>query len=664
MAKTIVRAEESFKINNVGEAAGVSDSILPMSPWVEIQFRTNIISDEVNLRKATPSEKNEWTTVSFRKAAEGYTPPMKSGDESSLQFDNFFDNITLEDNGGVVKCNMQLFDKDLERLENIVIKSLIATKGGNDVAARALSDVPAKSILEFMPNPSSNINFRLRFGYSDPGGDQVFRPALASSPEWKSRTSSDKSGSMYAKSPWLYFMMMGMTFNLQPKGLIANIEGISMSNSYLDKTKIIKRFALMKGTPQKLFTKIAENIYKSTGGRVQIVDGILSGNTSDSMVGKPVISEGDPQVGINVDYGTPSDLPIQWSVLPKEGSDAFPDSLSEDDKKDLEDSAKWLNISLSLGGEPRYEIDENGERTSKIINEFMSLKELLNDFVSKVPSILRNKDTNKYITDAEKVKEILDNENNTYDPTVFEPIPYTYSINEQTWDLGDTASSTGGSSSSGAQTDTVVVIRFFYRRLDNTKQGFVRSYDYMNSPKTLISGFNVKNKLDFIQLNQSIIVKGNDLDVMLSAPSGETDDSTGSSAANVTENFKDQLQSDQFTLVNRIVENNGDSGKDAVANKVIQNMNEGIFYGNIEILGDPFYLFDANLQPYQYYIKINVYRNYNEYSQSTSNNRILNQSYLSGYYLIKKITHTLGISGFKTTLDVQRYPTTGIEDLS
>ncbi|RLD64512.1 MAG: hypothetical protein DRJ01_00330 [Bacteroidetes bacterium] len=651
MAKPIFKAEKSFHVS-AGELS--TYGILPMSPWVEIQFRTNITAtEEVNLSKAKPSDTNEWTTVTFRKPNSNYVPPTKSGDTSSLKFDNFFENLTLEDNGGVVKCSMQLFDKDLERLENIVIKSVIATKGGNDLATKRLDKVPAKSILEFMPNPSNNINFRVRFGYSDPvESDRIKRPALMSSPEWKDRTKKGHHGNIYLKSPWIYFMMMGLNFNLTKKGLVANVEGISISNSFLDKTKIIKRFALMKGTPQFLFKRIAEQMYLATGGRVQVVDTSLAGSTGN-IVGEPVIPEGSANVGINVDYGEPSDLPIQWAVEPKEGEDTFPENLSDKDRKDLEESSKWLNISLSLGGEPRYEIDENGVRTSNIINEFMSLKELLNDFISKVPAILRNKENNTYITDAEKVKEIIDNKNNKYDPTVFEPIPYTYSINEQTWDV-----------EKGAKTDTVVVIRFFYRRLDNTKQGFVRSYDYMNSPRSIITNFNVKNKLDFIQLNQSIIVKGNEVDVLLSAPAESAAENEGSAPANVSETFYDQLNSNNFTLVNKVVENTGDSNANIIANKVIQNMNQGIFYGNVEILGDPFYLFDATLQPFQYYIRLNVYRNYNEYNTSISNQKILNPSYLTGYYLIKKITHTLGSNGFKTTLDVQRYPTTGIEDLS
>ncbi len=641
--RPIVRAENIFKIN-ANNSNLEAKGLLPMTPWVEIQFRTNIVSNI----KDTPTKKNEWTTVSFRAPdADTYKPPINTGDSSSLKFDNYFENITLEDNGGVVKCNMTLFDKDLDRLENIIIKSVMATKGGNEIIMNKLQNATPKAILEFMPNPTSNINFRVRFGYSDANNSpNIFTPTLKTSSDWQERTSIKKIDSLYLKSPWMYFMMMDTQFNLTQKGLSVNVSGISMSNSFFDKTKIIKRFALMKGTPKKLFNSISEQLFYATRGRVQVVDAVATGSTNK--VGVPIIPEGEKSPMSGIKYGEPSDIPVQWAVTPKEGSDTQPDSLSDIDKKDLEESSKWLNISISLGGEPRYERDDDGKSTGRIINEYMSVKDLLNDFVNKVPPILRNKNTNKYVTDPEEIKKITSVEKNDYDTTIYEPISYTYSINEQT-----------NEKSSGADTDTIVVIRFFYRRLDNTKQEYIRSYDYRQSPSSIITAFSVKNSLDFIQLNQSVIVKGKDLDVYLSTPTKEIDGNEGSTPADVSELYKQQLENDNFTLVNRIVENNGDSSGNLLASKVVNNMNQGIFYGNIEILGDPYYLFDSVLQPYQYYIKLNIYRNYNEYNNKKTG--ILNQSYLTGYYLIKKITHKLDISGFRTTLDVQRYPTTGIE---
>ena len=648
MAKKEVRAEDTFRINatNIGRD---DINILPMTPSVEIQFKTNVAVREDD---ETPTVNNEWTTVSLREASNAYSPPTKQEAESSLKFDNYFENLTLEDSGGVVKCNMSLYDKDLERLENIIIKSIIATKGGNEVSKRKINEAPAKAILEFMPNTTTNINFRLRFGYSENvDSTRVFRPALTSSPEWRTRTEKEKANVIYLKSPWLYFMMMGLTFNLTNKGVVAQINGMSMSNTYLDKTKIIKRFALMEGNPQKLLTQIAEQIYIATAGRIQIIKAVSPG-TSDVKTEPIVPSESSIKVpGEDIDYGEPSDLPIQWSVEPKDGEDTLPDNLTDEQKSDLKKSAESLIISVPLGGEPNFERDDDGRQTGKIINEFMSLRDLLRSFVSKVPPMLRNKKTNEYINDGERIKQIMNNKDGEEDPTNYEQIPYTFSVNEQTRDK-----------KTNAETDTIVLVRFFYRRLDKTKQCFVKSYDYRQAPKTLVTGFNVKNKFDFIQLNQSIIVKGGDLDVMISAPpNNSASENDGSVPSNVTDYFHEQLNSDQFTLVNKIVENTEGSNSNTIASQVIKNMNEGIFFGDIEILGDPFYLFDSVVQPYQYFIKVNVYRNFNEYSNS--NDKILKKSYLSGYYLVKKITHNLSRSGFRTTLSIEKYPTTGINKL-
>jgi hypothetical protein len=645
--KPIIKAEEFFRINSTIKV-DEDKAIIPSTPYVEIQFRASMSSETegTSLSSENSIETNEWVTVSTRIPSSTYTPPVDQNiSKSSLKFDNYFENLELEDSGGVVKCNLSLYDKDLERLENIIIKSVISTKGGNDIVKRKIDEVPPKAILEFMPNPSSNINFRLRFGYSEASeSERIFRPALMSNKDWKERTKEKNKDVIYLKSPWMYFMMMGLTFDLTNKGVVAKINGMSMSNTYLDKTKIIKRFALMQGTPQKLLKNISEQVYISTGGRVQVVKAVEPGRVSTTKA-EPLTPDGIPAIGKDIDYGEPSDLPIQWAVEPKEGEDTVPEGMTEEQRREAEEDLKILKINISLGGEPNLERDEEGRLTGKMINEYMSLRDLIRDFVNKVPPILRNRNTDEYITDAERIKEIMENKDGNEDPTIFEQIPYTFSINEQT-----------RAENSNADTDTIVVIRFFYRRIDKAKQCFVRSYDYRQAPNTIITSFSVRNKFDFIQLNQNIIVKGNELDVMLSSPPPEIDNNAGGIPSNVTDYFQKQLQSDDFTLVNKIVENNGGDNSNSIAAQVVKNMNEGIFFGDIEILGDPFYLFDPFVQPYQYFILLNVYRNYNEYSRN--NNKILNKSYLSGYYLIKKIKHVLSSSGFKTTLSIEKYPST------
>ena len=650
--KPIQSAEEIFSVSTdyvISNNSSIT-GMIPNTPWVEIQFRTNIIDTETSLTKLTPSENNEWTTVTLRAAdLDTYSPPTKQEDESSLKFDNYFENVTLEDNGGLVNCSLTLYDKELGRLENIIVKSMMATKSGNELIKNKLSEAPTNAILNFVNDPSSSINFRLRFGYSDPStNDNTYSPALKGSSDWQDRTKTSHQKAFYKKSPWLYFMMMDVVFALNQNGLTADIKGISMSNTFLDRTKILKRFALMQGTPQKLLKNLGEQIYAATNGYVQVIEGQSAGRTSNSTA-KPILPEGvSTAYGDISDYGEPSDLPIQWSVTDNT-QDSYPDNVPSSVKKELQEDSKWLNISISLGGEPRYEVGPDGKTTQKIINEYMSLRNLLTDFVNKCPSILRNKNTDKYITDGNKIKEIMDNTNNRYDPTVFESVAYTYSVNEVTLDLGD----------DNASTQTVVLIRFFYKRLDKTKQEYIRSYDYMNAPRTLIKNFGVKSSMDFIQLNQAVAVIAEDLMTTVSTATETIDGNEGSTPADVTSLMKQKLNNGKFSLVGKIIENDGSTSSNLVSNSFIKTMNEGIFAGNIDIIGDPFYLFDSNLQPYQYFIRLNIYRTKNEYNKK--NIDMLQQSYLSGYYLITKIVHNLSSSGFTTTLSLQRYSTTGFD---
>jgi len=103
--------------------------------------------------------------------------------------------------------------------------------------------------------------------------------------------------------------------------------------------------------------------------------------------------------------------------------------------------------------------------------------------------------------------------------------------------------------------------------------------------------------------------------------------------------------------------NNANIGR-MISDKIVQNLNSGIFSGTIEIPGDPFYLFDSVVQPFVYVIRITILRpELNEKNGKNFNTK----SYLSGDYLIKKINHTLGQEGFTTILEISKFPNTEVD---
>jgi hypothetical protein len=100
--------------------------------------------------------------------------------------------------------------------------------------------------------------------------------------------------------------------------------------------------------------------------------------------------------------------------------------------------------------------------------------------------------------------------------------------------------------------------------------------------------------------------------------------------------------------------NSGSSGNlEAIYNQFLVNINRQVFRGTIEIPGDPFFLFDRSLRPFEFLIKLNVYR---PLSKISGDNNINQKSYLSGLYAVTSIRHTIGASGFDTSLEIMRWP--------
>jgi hypothetical protein len=76
-------------------------------------------------------------------------------------------------------------------------------------------------------------------------------------------------------------------------------------------------------------------------------------------------------------------------------------------------------------------------------------------------------------------------------------------------------------------------------------------------------------------------------------------------------------------------------------------------------MGDPFYLFDNKVEPYKYMIRIIVTRPSEKgtfYNENDSENNQGKLSYISGFYVISNIKHSISESGFSTILEIIKWP--------
>lgn len=91
--------------------------------------------------------------------------------------------------------------------------------------------------------------------------------------------------------------------------------------------------------------------------------------------------------------------------------------------------------------------------------------------------------------------------------------------------------------------------------------------------------------------------------------------------------------------------------------KIAYAYSQALYKGSITIMGDPFYCFDKFVQPFTYPIYLDFRLPVSQsWSNSSNTNKIGYSHFMSGFYVVTKITHDINDSGFRTILEVMSYP--------
>ena len=98
-------------------------------------------------------------------------------------------------------------------------------------------------------------------------------------------------------------------------------------------------------------------------------------------------------------------------------------------------------------------------------------------------------------------------------------------------------------------------------------------------------------------------------------------------------------------------------GESTPLDKIAYAYSQALYKGSITIMGDPFYCFDKFVQPFTYPIYLDFRLPVSQsWSNSSNTNKIGYSHFMSGFYVVTKITHDINDSGFRTILDVMSYP--------
>lgn len=522
----------------------------PAAPWVSIQFRTRIPKKETII-----SDPSHW-------------------EEITLNPSNHFDSITIEDLSGFQKLTLRLFDRDFAKMESIIVKSIIAARDFNPLKEGDNVRSDETTFFEFKISHHAMINVRVRFGYAvSLTPTQTIQDSEFTGVNYSDRIAENKSKMPVIKSPWLYFQLFTSKFDLTDAGLSVELTGMSVTDSFLSRAKLAKKFAILRGKPREVITAL---------------DGIISRISNNEL--RFIID--DP-----------------------------PKLIEKDGDLDAE-------IDIILGSSP----DVAGWRT---------VKSVLNEICSKIPpKILDTDDKEPETQDSDAEGQKLD-----------KSISYTYSFSQR-------------EVAEGEKKKIVGEIHFFYPSPESfIAQKTIRTYFWRNYSLSIVKGFSVNSQLDFASLNRQIFIRdGNELKCYVTKVS--KDDLTRTTAPEPIDlekayeaieemtktDYKIAFVSDTISL-----SKGGKTPLGVVAQQVVSHLNEGVFEGSVDLPGDPFYLFDAKLKPYQYMIRIIIMRP--AYITKDGERVEEEASYLSGDYVLKGITHTINSSGFSTVLAVTRWPT-------
>lgn len=545
----------------------------PSSPWAEIQFRTKInVTDDI----ASPAH---WTSITMNPS-------------------DFFNNLVIEDAGGAQQLTLNLYDKNFANLENLVVKSLLAARLANNLVSDPNYSSDKTQYFQFFISKASSVNLRLRIGYSQwNNSDNPYVDTVDSnSQDWLERINNDKP---VIRTPWLYFQMSGADFSLKEDGEHVTIKAFSITGNFLDKAKMLQKYAKLTGTPVDILTNIEK-----------------------------IIKQAAAKNGDNIKFTINS--PTGYKT--RDGGEEI--------------------IEVMLGGVPDYRTTENG--TKEEIPQYKSLRQLLDEVCSKIRPIIYDKSGNlvQPTQDAGSGGDGLNEENSN----MYRTVPYGYSIYE---------------------TSNSAEIIFYYKDPGNAlqNQGTVRTYPWLAYGQSLLKDVSIESKTDFAILNIQVATINKDGGEMtVHVASGKdydpnnndtaTDFTIGNvrdvSAAIDSEDFNAMFVTDVRETKQYEVSNNKLTSQQAAAilsRNIVTQLNNQVFEGSVTIPGDPFYLFDAAIQPFMYLIKLVIKRpNYVDSDGSVIDGGV---SYLSGFYAIKKITHNIGTQGYDTILEVMKWPQIG-----
>lgn len=414
------------------------------------------------------------------------------------------------------------------------------------------------------------------------------------------------------------FMITGFSTSLKENGIEYTIKGIESKDGQLLSTRFLQRYSEITACPVEALY-ILERIFNEDSNGYNIksspVKILFQEDAEDSENTKLLLNQEYDFNMLSSNY---------WGQL--KGKTTYENASNGVGSITVPKALK--NITVSFGGN---DAQRNYAATNSRIDQplYKSVASLMDEFCASCPPKEKNTSSKKIyneVTGEEIVSETKS--------SVSRPLKW-YSFRDE-------------------KTNIIYVV-LYYRGIKPQK--VIRKYTWgPNNPNlSCVTSLNIENKNEFAVLSGIKSFDGKNQD-------GKTkfnDKSLG------YEEINEKAEYYINKGVGKVV-NIAGANKDAY-DRAFSNC---MYSGKMTILGDPFFAFDRDLQPYTYAISLDVLLPMNERMARREfpsdllkfgnkrtfgeGNQLVHES--SGYYVISEINHEISSSGYTTTLDIVSYP--------
>lgn len=605
-----VYENEFFYLENLS-----SKKMIPTSKYLEIDF---MVYDLEN-----PENGPDYISVTKRKSeiVEDLNKPYS---------DTYFSDFTLEDLGNEKKIKLSLKSKDEFNLESIIYRSILGPISDFQKKQEGSETSDILSSVE-----SRKCNFRVRFGYSEKyvGSDSVIDEERITSYNYANRTRTKKP---VIRSPWLYFTITGLKAKAIEKDFIFEVEGVTLGANILNEYTVyslnINKHPLIREdiSPTEAVMILGDMLHNSSNGKISIIstenDNHIITGASKNMEER-IKTKGDENLTFKA-----SMVSNKWVKGNLKSSAPFneKDSIRNFDIITKRDGS---NKNVTIREMMDRLMDWLPTRQYVIIEEGGSPKaELVRDY-----TLINMKDENLNLVSLKPSYEVLEVER--------------------------------------AKDDFISLIRIYYKEPESSS--LIRCYSHKYNQNTLVTSFDVENEIELGNVqNYCAIVSSGYNAIFSSFPSvlketvlstnGVREALLSKDSTKLTNKYNNETETVLIPSVSVISEpissDYSKSGTETdnliekhlktLAYDSLKNIEMWPFKGTIEVLGDPYYLTDGNLQLGNDMIFIDFKRN----KKVNDGEEYTERSYYTGLYYITGIEHSFSSSGsFRTKLKILKY---------